>query len=130
MQRSRRRRRTAKLVPLRPGAHRSVFPIRASTTNHSGQSMSARPAPTLVEMQSFDYFAGRRRAIAERETRLSEWGYGGAHLTEDDLLLRVPGGWRPLVREISQGLVIIDPTICSSTRSTARGGCASSSCRG
>lgn len=60
-------------------------------------------------MLGHDYFAARHGAIEERLTRMSEWGFAGSHLSERDLLIRVPTGWHPLVKELHKYLLIIEP---------------------
>jgi len=55
------------------------------------------------------YFAERRRARLDRQARHAEWDYLAARMEPDEICQSVGFGWRPLVCELYDELLELDP---------------------
>lgn len=55
------------------------------------------------------YFLRRRREQLDHRARVSEWGYRADAWTSDEVCANVSSGWRPLVRDLHQCLLALDP---------------------
>lgn len=57
----------------------------------------------------YDYYRDWVRRLEARRARLGEWEFAAAEADTADLLLAVPAGWRPLVRDLHRSLLDVDP---------------------
>jgi hypothetical protein len=55
------------------------------------------------------YFAERRRARLDRQARHAEWDYLAAQMEPDEICQSVGFGWQPLVCELHDELLELDP---------------------